>query len=321
MRLLGVLRLVVWVTALRHGFALLRLGWSNARVLRRYVAGEKAPSLQVEVWLPLRRYARLFRPSGLFAGPNHKEMERFRRVRNRLNHACWGHQPAFDRLTGLCARRLQAVLIRTLFQRLFCLRLQPTEAQLLADYGSAGQAAMDFLEYANCFGWSTPLALPLELFICEVHERRVQAPSRHGILRTLAALSSLYRSTGPLGRARAIWSGAERLIWRMHLASQDRRHRKLRLAAARSACSQESRVAAASIRRIVLTEQDSLVVVLRQEMLFQAASELLQLRTQTPELQRDRERFQSAWNDLLKNCDSDSPDYFREENEYARNVA
>jgi hypothetical protein len=320
-RLVAALRLALWVTALRHGLTLLRLGWANARVLRGFAPGQGRAVFRAGVWLPFRRYARLFRPAVLLPPPNPKEMERILGLHRRLNKIYAGYQSPFDPLTGLYARRLQAAMVRYLFRRLFHLRLQADEALLLAGYGSAGMAVRDFLNYASSFGWFVPLALPFQLFLSEVLMRHARVSTRQSILRTLRAIAGLHWGAGLLHCACAVWYAAERLLCRAYWEAADRRERKLRLSIAHSVQVRESAEAAHPLRRMAASEQQSLLVVLADEMLWHAMDELLELRAQMPKTSVNLRRFEAARAALENNLESVLPYQFREENEDVREVA
>jgi hypothetical protein len=309
-----VLRIALWLAALRHSFALLRLGWVNTRVLRWFVSEQFAPLWQTRLWLPIRCYRSLFRVGEFLRPLAPAESRRLRLLRTRLNKAYAGHQPAVDPLTSPRARRLQASVVRNHFLHLFQIRLQPSYAEALANYGSAGMAARDFLNYAADLRWFVPPALALPLFLGEADTRHAKVSSRRGILRALQSLGGLYRRAGVLRRIYAVRFGVEQLLCEAYWAFQDRREIKMRSAATRAAHRGEWVAAAEPLRQIAQAKQHSLLAVFAHEMHRRAMDELLELHARMPITPETARRFAVALKALENNnIQSVIPDQQREE--------
>jgi hypothetical protein len=304
----AALRLVLWLGGVRYSFALVRLGWKNARVLRWFVSEQFAPRWRARLWLPIRRYRDFFRAGEFLQLLDTMESRRIRRLRTRLNKAYDGHEPAVDPLTSPRARRLQAYVVRNLFRRLLRIRLQQAHAMALANYGSAGMAARDFLNYAVEFGLSVPPALTLPLFLAEADTRHAKVSSRRGILRALEALGGLYRRAGLLRRLCAVRYGVERLLCSAYWAVQDQREMKLRAAASRTVRRGEWIAAVAPLRQMAQTDQYSLLTVFAHEMRLRAMDELLELHARMPITPETARRFATAQEALEKNIRSIEPD-------------
>lgn len=312
------LRIVLWLAALRYSFALVRLGWKDARVLRWFVSEQFAPRWHTLPWLPIRYYREFFRTAEFLRLLDSAGSRRLRRLRTRLNKAYARHQPAVDPLSSPRAQRLQASVVRNLFHRLFQIRLQPDYAIALATYGSAGMAARDFLNFAADFGCSVPAALTLPLFVAQADTRHAKVSSRRGILSALRALGGLYRRAGLLRRLYALRFGVERVLCSAYWAFQDQREMKLRATSTRAARRGEWIAAAVPLRQMARADQHSLLTVFAHEMRLRAIDELLQLHARMPITPETARRFAIAWEALENNTRSLVPDQPSEENNDAR---
>jgi hypothetical protein len=320
-RLLGVLQVVLWFTALRHGLTLLRLGWENTRILRGFAPGHPRGMFRAGVWLPHRWHTRLFSPVVLFPRPNPKEAERISRLHRRINRVYSGYRPQFDLLRSSPARRLQAAMVAHQFRRVLHLRIRPDEAFQIAGYGSVGIVVRDFLNYASYFGWSVPLSLPFQLFLAEVPVRQTTVGARQSILLTLLAIVDLNRRPGLLEWARAGWYSAERVLLRTYWSLADSHEHKMRLIIARSTQFRESKQATGLLQRMAVSEQRTLLAGLADEMLFNTVDELLDLRAQLPRSVVTHHRFEAALCALEKNVTSRLQFQFKKENENVRQIA
>jgi hypothetical protein len=324
-RMLAVLHVTLWISAVRHAAGLCKLGLSNGSVLSQFAHEDRWPrsgSLWLVVWLPLCRYSRLFRPTLLLPAPKNPETERLRQLCRTLNKDCVGLTPAFDPLRSRRARRLQAKLIERVFRQLFGIQLDSCEALAVAGYGSAGLAARDFLNYWAYCGCSTaPLEVLFRLFIHESEIRHTRIAGRLGVVRLLQVNTELGHDAGLWHRARAMRYAAQRLLFRIYWSAEDRNERALRLSASRRAHWAESAKIAVPLRETALSTQHNFFILLAYEMHWQAVEELVQLHAQKARLQRNAQRFEASCKALEGNLESAVADYFAKEDQHARKVA
>jgi hypothetical protein len=271
------------------------------------------------LWLPIRQYAGLFRFFTFLQCGDLRERERLRRLYRRLSRRYALDPPRIDPLRAEFALKLQAVLIKAGFLRMFGLRLNSKEAAALSTYGSVGLAAKDLLDLGGYSGQEPgSLILSLHLLIDYAGIRNRLMLGRQSVTRILT-IKGASRNTFPvIGRVVALWSGAERLVCRTYWSVDDRRLRTLRAAQRNSAHLDEWRAASKPIRTLVSGAQNGLLAVLAQEMFWCAVEELCeeQARAKMPASQ-----FLRSLQILQRNLESATSNNMKKENAHDRQVA